>query len=278
MSAAGTGPSFDRPIFIVSAPRSGSTMLFEMLAANEAFSTLGGEGHGHVESIQSLSPRSRDYHSNRLTAADATAEIGARLLANYRANIAAMNVKAIRFLEKTPKNALRIPFFKAIFPGAKFIFLHREAKANISAIMEAWRSGHFVTYPGLPEWTGLPWSLLLIPGWRELIGADLAEIAMRQWRDTNDVIMADLAQLPKQDWLRVRYEDVVSSPMATLKRLCEFTDVPFGERIRMVANKPLRPSRYTLTAPNPEKWRKNESAMMPVLAAAQATIGKLNTA
>lgn len=283
-----TAPRFDRPVFIVSAPRSGSTLLFEMLAVNDAFWTLGGEGHGHVETISALSPLSRNLDSNRLTAADATPDVRTQLLTNFAMNLRTEDGKLwrgmdgaapqlVRFLEKTPKNALRIPFFKAIFPGAKFIYLHREAKANISAIIEAWRSGRFVTYRELRGWMGPPWSMLLIPGWRDLSGADVAEVAMRQWRDTNETIMKDLAALPDGDWCCVRYEDVVSDPAATLARLCTFADVPFGERLRVLARNPLRPSRYTLTPPDPEKWRKNEGAMKPFLPAAQATVDKLAT-
>jgi hypothetical protein len=281
-------PRFDRPVFIVSAPRSGSTLLFEMMAANAAFWTLGGEGHGHVETIAALNPNSRNLDSNRLTAADATAEVRAQLLGNFTSGLRTVDSKpwrgmdgaapqSVRFLEKTPKNALRIPFFKAIFPDARFIYLQREAKANISAIIEAWRSGRFVTYRELPGWIGPSWSMLLIPGWRDLSGADVAEVAMRQWRDTNETIMKDLAALPDGDWCCVRYEDVVSDPAATLARLCTFADVPFGERMRALARNPLRPSRYTLTPPDPEKWRKNEGAMKPFLPAAQATVDKLAT-
>lgn len=279
-------PRFDRPIFIVSAPRSGSTLLFEMLAANDAFWTLGGEGHGQVESIPGLSPRNRNLESNRLTAADAKEDIRQQLLDNFATSLRTVDgtpyrgtaepaPQAIRFLEKTPKNALRIPFFKAIFPDAKFIYLQREAKANISAIIEAWKSDRFVTYRELPGWTGMPWSMLLIPGWRELNGSGVAEIAMRQWRDTNETIMTDLAALPDSDWCCVCYEDLLADPMGTLTRLCAFAGVPLNERMRTLANAPLRPSRYTLTPPDPEKWRKNETAMKPFLAAAQSTAERL---
>src|SRR5262249_28475255 len=151
-----------------------------------------------------------------------------------------------RFLEKTPKNALRIPFLKALFPDARFIFLHREAQANVSAIMEAWRSGNFVTYPALPGWSGLPWSMLLMPGWRELAGASLEQVAMRQWRDANEIILDDLAALPATDWCVVRYEDLQRDLEPTLRQLCSFADVPFGEGMRKAIEERHKPSRYTL--------------------------------
>jgi hypothetical protein len=274
-SAKAREPRFDRPVFIVSAPRSGSTWLYEMLAQNPAFQTLGGEGHQHVEAIEALQPRRRDFHSNRLTAADATPQIGAQLRANYLATLRDASGQlllnqspapaAFRFLEKTPKNALRIPFLKALFPDAKFIFLHREPRANISAIMEAWRSGRFVTYPGLPAWPGQPWSLLLIRGWRDLIGSALERIAMRQWVETNETILDDLQALPATDWCAVAYEDLKRQAESELRKLCDFAQVPFDQSMRRAAAGGDRPSRYTLTPPDPQKWRKNEAAIEAVI-------------
>jgi hypothetical protein len=280
-------PRFDRPVFIVCAPRSGSTLLFETLAQNRSLWTLGGEGHGHVESIPALAPKSREFESNRLIAMDATPDVVAELKAKYTNHLrnaggdayAALPdmPEAVRFLEKTPKNALRIPFFKTMFPDAKFIFLHREARSNISAIMEAWISGNFVTYRDLPDWTGDPWSMLLIPGWRDLNGRPLAEIAMRQWRDTNDIILRDLEAMPASDWCSVGYEEFVAAPAGVLQRLCTFAGIPFDGALQAVTSGPLRPSRYTLTAPHPEKWRKNESAFTPFLGQARGTIERLET-
>ncbi len=274
---------FDRPVFIVAAPRSGSTWLFEMLAQNHALKTLGGEGHHHVESITPLSPRQRNFDSNRLTAQDAAPDIAAMLRANYLAEMRDVSGAQlpeetsanIRFLEKTPKNALRIPFLKSVFPDARFVFLHRAPRANISAIMDAWRTGGFVTYPGLPGWKGLPWSLLLIPGWRDLIGAPLQEIAMRQWRDTNDTILSDLADLPRADWTAVDYDVLKENPEATLRRLCAFMDIPFGDAMRYAVANSAQLSRHTITAPDPQKWRRNAAEIEPILAATNEVASRL---
>jgi hypothetical protein len=280
------GEKFDRPVFIVSAPRSGSTLLFETLSASEDLWTIGGEGHGHVESIAGLAPQSRNFESNRLTADDATGEVVAQLRTNYWFNLQDKSgqllrerkdgvPESVRFLEKTPKNALRIPFLKSVFHDAKFIFLHRGAPENVSSIMEAWRTGAFVTYPDLPGWQGRPWSLLLIPGWRELIGADPAAIAMRQWTATNATILDDLSTLPPEDWYPIRYEDFIADVPGTLKRLGAFIGIPFGAGLRSVASRPLKPSVHTFTPPDPEKWRSNEAAIGPVLCEGGAVAKRL---
>jgi Sulfotransferase family/Aspartyl/Asparaginyl beta-hydroxylase len=277
---------FDRPVFIVSAPRSGSTLLFESLAASEDLWTIGGEGHGHIESIASLMPRNRGFDSNRLTGKDVTASIAAQVRANYLHSLQDFNgqplrdvdggiPESIRFLEKTPKNALRIPFLKTIFPDAKFIFLHRDAPANISSIMEAWSSGSFVTYPKLEGWQGTPWSLLLIPGWRELLGADPAPIAFRQWATTNATILDDLEKLPPDDWCPVRYEDFLTDPASTVTRLSAFIGVPYGKGLHEITAKPLRQSAYTVTPPARDKWLRREAEIRPLLAEADALAARL---
>lgn len=95
--------------------------------------------------------------SNRLLSEDATpevvAELRARLLAALRDRDQQQPGSAarIRMLEKTPKNALRVPFLATVFPEARFLYLHRDPRQVLSSMMEAWLSGRFRTYPNLPD-------------------------------------------------------------------------------------------------------------------------------
>ena len=264
---------FDRPVFIVAAPRSGSSMLFELLSHSADFWTIGGESHLLFENIATLDPAKRGWDSNRLTAADADEQTVSALheafsksLRDYAGQPLREHNATIRLLEKTPKNSLRIPFLAAAFPEARFIFLYREPAENISSILEAWRSGRFVMYPQLPGWSGAqPWSMMLPPGWRELIGKPLAEVAARQWLSANEHILGDLAAIPKERWCAISYADVVRYPQSAAERLCGFA----GVRWQQTLPGPLPHSRYTLTPPAPEKWRKNESELAPVLPLAE---------
>ncbi len=270
--------NFDRPIFIVAGPRSGSTLLFETLARNRELWTIGGESHHIIENIDALNPAAHRYDSNQLRAADATPDIIATLRQSFLSNLQDCNQKllssypadqkpsAIRFLEKTPKNALRIQFIKTVFPDAMFIYLHRQPRDNISSIIDAWRSGKFVTYKALPGWQGNDWSLLLPPGWREMNGEPLEKIAAFQWYSANRQIMYDLTQLPDNEWMSVSYETFLQNPAAMAEKICEFASIPFGPRMQALVNGQLPNSRYTLTPPDPEKWRKNEQEVMSVLA------------
>lgn len=280
-------PQFDRPVFIVAAPRSGSTLLFETLAVNRELWSLGDESHRHFERIAALRPSGQNS-SNRLTAEHATPDVVNTLLDFFIEDL--LNSSGtpftqmsplsrpaeLRFLEKTPKNALRIPFLLKAFPGARFIFLFRDAKQNISSLMDSWRSGRYVTYPQLPGWPGdLHWSHLLIPGWQELRGRPLAEIAAAQWRVTNQTILDDLQALPSERWCTVEYDTLLTDTRGELQRLCHFAQIIFGPRMHEVASRPLKPSKYTLTAPQPDKWKKNAAELEPVLPVTELLMARL---
>lgn len=268
---------FDRPVFIVSAPRSGSSLLFETLAKSPDLYTIGGESHAIIENLTELRPAARGWQSNRLDAKDATAELIAKLQSDFwselrdRTGNAPAVGQRLRFLEKTPKNALRIPFIKAAFPDARFIYLVREPHEAISSILEAWRSGRFVTYPNLPGWNG-PWSLLLIPEWRQLLNRPLGEVAAAQWDTTNRVILGDLSEVPSDQWCTVGYNDLVKDPQQTMERLCEFAGLEWVDDLR---HQPLPAARHSLTPPAPHKWRRNATEIEPVLPGLQETVERI---
>lgn len=274
-------PLFDRPVFVVSSPRSGSTMLFEALAQAPGVFTIGGESHALIEGVPELSPARNGLDSNRLTADSATPAVSAALRDRFRAALrdragAAPGAGRVRMLEKTPKNSLRVPFLARVFPEAHFIYLYRDPCETLGSMIDAWSSGRFRTYPGLPGWSGPDWSLLLVPGWRELVGQPLGRIVATQWETATRLLLDDLAALPAGRVHSVRYDRLVQTPAAEVARLCQAVgfdwDRPLGDSF------PL--SRYTLTAPAPDKWRRHAGQiepqlerLRPTMARAQALVG-----
>jgi uncharacterized protein (TIGR03032 family) len=252
------------PVFLISPPRSGSTLFFETLAQAPGLATIGGESHGLIENIAVLRPAARDYESNRLIARDADAPVVTALHAAFGAQMRDRNGQPaphLRLLEKTPKNALRVPFLAAAFPDAQFVYLYRDPRETIASMLDAWQSGRFVTYPNLPDWSGLPWSLLLTPGWRALAGRPLAEVAARQWAATVEQALDDLAALPAQRWCVASYDRLVAEPQAEIERVCTFLDLDFDRTLAA----PLPRSRYTLSSPDPDKWKRHAEDLRDVL-------------
>ena len=270
-------PEFDRPIFIVSTPRAGSTLLFETLSQFPDLWTVGRESHDIMEEIPELHPAFRNYSSNRLTEADALPHVSLALRDGFvrqlrdRSRTAYINLpvkerpQKIRFLEKTPKNALRVPFLKAVFPDALFIFLYREPRGNISSIIEGWQAKRFIPYPQLPGWENQNWSFLLIPGWQSLQNCSVAEIAARQWKTANSYIWDDLQSLPSSSCFLLRYEDLIEEPKKVMRKIREFAGLSWDARIEEKLSQSLPISAETLSPPSPNKWRKYEREILEIL-------------
>jgi hypothetical protein len=260
---------FDRPIFIVSPPRSGSSLLFETLADAPGLATVGGESHRLMESVPALDPSNQAWSSNRVTAAEATLETCRLLRERFRAALrdrrgSPVPPGRVRMLEKTPKNALRIPFLATVFPQARFIYLYRDPAATLASMMEGWSTGGFRTYPQLPGWTGQDWSFLLTPGWRDLIGAPLNQIVATQWATTTRVLLDDLSAVPRDRWMAMRHEAFLAAPQARIIQLCDHFDLAWDRAL----GDHLPIARHTVSPPHPDKWRSREaeiSAVWPIV-------------
>ncbi len=146
----------------------------------------------------------------------------------------------------------------------------RDPRENLSSIIEAWKARRWITYRELDGWDG-PWSLLLPPGWRDLKGRPLPEIAAAQWEITNRTALADLRSLPAERWISLRYSDLVANPRHAVQQICRFTGIEFDSALERRVAGSLPVSRYTLTPPAPEKWRRNEQAVLAALPGVEAT-------
>ena len=208
-------------------------MLFRTLVQSPSACWIGGESHQLIEGIPVFHPSQRGWDSNRLLAADATpdkvAELRGRFLQMLRNRDGAPAQAELSMIEKTPKNSLRVPFLAKAFPKARFLFLRRDARQTLSSMIEAWQSGNFRTYPRLPDWSGLPWSLLLTPGWQELRGRPLEEIVAHR--------SALLARYQNAAYA-ARYRQLVANE-EKLARLGDSIDQRVAEELLQVADRRL---------------------------------------
>ncbi len=269
---AATTPEFDRPVFVVSAPRAGSTVLFDLLARLPDVWTIGDESHELLRGIAELHPEARGYRSDRLTAADASPEIVAALRERFAERLIdrdgrapPVGMRSLRLVEKTPANALRIPFLRAVFPGALFVHLRRDARENISSLVEGWRSRRFLAYRDMPGWPHGDWSFLLPPGWESLVDRSLVEIAAYQWRTTHAIIAEDLRGLPDDRVIDVGYDALIAAPGATLRAIAAKAGLAWDERAAQAVASALPLSRVTVSAPVEGKWRRHEDELAAVL-------------
>lgn len=278
-----------KPLIVVSAPRSGSTLLYEQLALQSGFWTVGGESHGVFRAFPKLIAENEHLDSGALNESHADTETCdllrhcfVSLLRNNRGEPYLMTSQDSRpphvcLLEKTPRNALNIPFLRVVFPEARFVFLYREPRQTLASLIEAWtvglQSGRFQTFRNLPDWDRPGWCFLLPPGWRALRGKSLAEIAAFQWQMSNEQILRDLRQLPAERSCVVDYQSLLDDPPEHLRRICDFANQAAD---RLPASGEVMPlSRTTISPPNAEKWKRHEREISEVLPPLLATIQKL---
>ena len=263
---------FDRPVIILAAPRSGSSFLFELLSKSQDFYTIGGESHAVIEGIPQFNLASSNHDNNELTAQDVDLESKyqlldgfARLLKDSKNQALAQTDNpdlSLRFLEKTPKNSLRISMLNECFPDALFIYLYRDPRENISSIIDAWHSGRFITYPRLPG-RDKPWSLLLPKNWQSQSQSSVSETACFQWQAANQAILEGLQSIEKNRWMALSYAQLMSDTPASLQQICDFCQIT-GQGMDLEQDK-QRLSMHTLTPPKKNKWHKNAALIAPLL-------------
>jgi hypothetical protein len=284
-----TPPEFKKPLFIVSAPRAGSTLLFEILSALPDVWTTGAESHELIEGIPRLHPRGKNYASNVLTKKDYSPETAKTLRSRFAMDIFDRDGRRYpdlpenqmplnaRLVEKTPKNALRIPFLKAVFPDARFVFLYRDPKENIASLMEGWKSKRFIAYRHLPRWPGKPWSFLLVPGWHSLQKASIAEIAAYQWKTANQFIVNSLKTLPASSWFFATYKELTEETEKTMGKISAFARLKIDARVKKLLEAPLPLSAKTLSPPSPYKWKKYEEEIRILLPGVSSVADMIKT-
>jgi uncharacterized protein (TIGR03032 family) len=256
-----------RPIFVVAPPRSGAAAVVSALARAPGVVLSGGDNGSVLDDLPELHPSQRSWDSNRLTVADAKPEVVARVhesihpgevngnepqvaatASEHKENGGQGNGSepqgpvAVRPLDGTPKNALRIPFLSAVFPDATFVYVYRDPRESLAEIVADWDRGVMVTYPELPDWPGPPWSYLLVPGWRGLSGKPLPEIVAEQWGTTTRTLLDDLENLEPERWCVTDRAALLEDPKREIDRLCGFLGVEPSEEL----SAPLRAAREQL--------------------------------
>lgn len=271
-------PTFERPIFIICAPRSGSTFLYHTIRRMKGLFSFGRENTPmwiRLFPYSRFSPPS-DHVSPDECTSDAIAALKSFIVAKGVAHgfsfddpdardldlsVALRHVvlrKPIRYIEKTIANCFHLEAIEKIFPDALYIYLVRDGRANVSSMIEGWNT--FVKvgldYP-FPEDATVPyWSYALPPGWQETLHKPIEEICAWSWIEHNKYVVKKLEtdQAFASKCLKIFYEDFVSDPTSVVAQISSFCNLEASpESTRYLNAKPL--SRTTISKPNRDKWR-----------------------
>jgi len=261
------------PIFIIGCPRSGTTLLFRLLSRHEGLGSVAGEGHIFWNTYQH--PRRYGWSSDRATQMDIKPGESRYIYSAIRESTGSG-----RFLEKTPRNCLRIPYLEALFPEARYVLLKRSGLDTVSSLIEGWRVRHGISYRlpeplQLKEYQGRFWSYLLPPGWRQVADTSIAEVAALQYVASYETALDDLAQIDEDRVIELSFEQLLSEPVTHSERLLEALDlVPSAGVSSMAANLTAHPVQAN-SPPRPDKWRERAGEIEPVLERFAPTMERL---
>lgn len=207
----------DRPVFVVGLPRSGTSVFVRHFARHPHFAHW-----SEAPTVWDPHYRARDT-DHRWTEAQAT-DAAIRRIDNNFAYYTKWKGKA-RFVNKHPRNSVRVPFLMAGWPDAHIICLQRDPRAVVWSLVcrtraESWRSGYPLGQFARP------------PGWREIDARpDLVEKFSLASVAIHETMRDDIARsVPAGQLHSVRYEDFVKDCHGVLKGLWEGCGVEFKPR------------------------------------------------
>jgi hypothetical protein len=188
-------------------------------------------------------------------------------------------------VEKTPHNILRIPYVRAIFPEAHFLYIVRDPLSFVSSVELKWQQPatrkrivkRFKSTPVtqlhhyLKRFLNQQWNNRILrrkylsvwgPRYKgiededDLKAENLMTVIARQWSRASSKAEKDLAHFEDGRILRLRYEDFVQDPISDMKRICDHCGLQMTSDMAKTAKEMVKTDRKL-------KWQRFES---PVLA------------
>lgn len=184
----------DEPVFVLGAPRSGTSMM--QWALRDHPNLWGGQESDYLIPLVKALRETHQAGSRRgklhwLSGQDVSLEEYA-LHVGYGINsLYTSRSKGLRWVEQTPQYTLHLPAMKLLFPGAKFVFMLRDGRSVVSSL-------------------------------RKFVNPVEHEDACRLWKKFVEAGLSYLDTEGDGDFLVVRYERVVADTEAALHDVFQF--------------------------------------------------------
>ncbi|MEC8207186.1 MAG: sulfotransferase, partial [Pseudomonadota bacterium] len=188
------------PIFIIGMPRSGSTLVEQMLASHNDFASLGEDASISNQVVAYLEQQTQ------LPYPDCLAELNQGLINNAR-NIYIERIKqapVVRpfMINKLPANYQSLGLIYLLFPNAKFINMQREYNAIAWSVFSNYFAENEPYFCSLPEFKQY---------------FDLYQQLMEHWQSVMPEAVFGLS-----------YEALISDSEQTLTALCNFLNIEYS--------------------------------------------------
>jgi hypothetical protein len=200
------------PLFLFSLPRSGSTLLMRILARHPNIET-GEETHLLLPFLLPLQKRMIYGKLRQDIIRKGLLDFIHRLpggMKDYKDQVRDLYLglcarstagRPTYFLDKTPKYSVLAGEIIRMFPEAKIIFLWRNPLAMVASLVDTWSSG---------RWSVHHHAFALYEGLAAMVSAQRVHVSRS---------------------CSVRYEDLVSEPETTCRRIFEYLSLPFDRAV-----------------------------------------------
>jgi hypothetical protein len=250
--------AIDRPIFIVGPHRSGTTLLYKILAAhpdlgylnraNHRFPALPGFAHLLTRLGAPDDPQEAQHFWDRLWTLPDDRMDAQHLSAEQRAFYPARIERVLRlrrrprFVAKYPRLSLRLGWLDALFPGCFFVHVVRDWRAVLRSTVErkvkrAKRGG---------GWFGVR-----IPSWREDEKLPADSSAAKIFAYVTRELEAARTRFPGRV-LPLRYDELCADVEGRIRELCTKTGLSSGPEFLATLPRDLKCADY--------KWRDHLAA------------------
>jgi tetratricopeptide (TPR) repeat protein len=237
----GAGAVSELPVFIIGMPRSGTTLLEQILASHPQV-----HGAGELTALRMVVEGLGHYPADvaHLGAGDLT-----RLGENYLGRVQGLAQGKVRLLDKMPANFFYAGLIPMILPGARIIHCRRDA-------VDTCLSCYTKQFAG-----------------EQLFSYEQSELG-QFYRDYQQLMAHWRQILPAQQFIEVDYESVVDDLETQARRLLAFLDLPwdaaclnFHETRRVVRTASVNQVRKPIYTSAKNRWQAHAAHLGPLLAA-----------
>jgi len=237
------------PLFILGMPRSGTTLIEQIIASHPDVYGAGELLHLGTLMNQPIETPAGTlrYPENMLYFTAKEAAIISDEYLSYLQSLMPAGTRAAHITDKMPGNFVAIGLIHALFPQAKIIHVERNPiDTCLSCYTKLFTHKHFYSF-------------------------DLIELGQFYANYRN--LMAHWRQvLPADSWLDVRYEDVVSNLESEAKRLIAYCGLnwdpaclSFHNLKRQVSTASYTQVRRPIYSSSVERWRRFEKELLPLI-------------